>query len=277
MQKLKIKILYYQRITVKLLCFALFGAGSFFLASVFFPIIIAFTFLSPLRFQKIARKSVSVTFALFIKIMVFFKGITFKVNHRERIENLHSKIIIANHPSLLDVVMLISLIPNADCMVKASLGGKNILRGIVNRLYIPNSLHFEEVIENCIASLDQGNCFIIFPEGTRTRPGKPFHLKKGAARIALAAKKDIIPIYFGGNEKIGLRKYDRLLSFHPTEPYHYILSVLEPISISDYTHFPAPKAAQLLTDQFQEVFTRAKELDTSGFSSKPVTSKNKNH
>lgn len=261
MKKLTVKILYYYRIFGKLICFFVFGVGSFFLASIFFPVIIALTLLSPRLFQKTARRTVSFTFSIFIKMMILLRLVTFKVHHRERLNDIRAKIIIANHPSLLDVVMLISLIPNADCLVKSSLGGANILRGIVRRLYIPNSLNFQDVIEGCIHSLNQGNCFIIFPEGTRTRPGKPFDLKKGAARIALAAEKDIIPIYFGGNEKIGLRKFDKLLSFHPTERYHYILSVLEPVSIAAYEDIPAHKAAALLTDQFEEIFTREREKE----------------
>ncbi len=235
--------------------------------------IIALTFLFPRFFQKIARRTISLTFSIFIKMMIFLRLVTFKVRHIERLKNAESKIIIANHPSLLDVVMLISLIPNADCLVKSSLGGANILRGIVRRLYIPNSLDFQDVIEGCIRSLNQGNCFIIFPEGTRTRPGKPFDLKKGAARIALAAEKEIIPIYFGGNEKIGLRKFDKLLSFHPTERYHYILSVLEPVSVSEYKDTPAPKAAALLTDRFDEIFTREREKEYSQSKSMAINSK----
>jgi 1-acyl-sn-glycerol-3-phosphate acyltransferase len=99
---------------------------------------------------------------------------------------------------------------------------------------IPNAENFEDILHGSKLSMEQGNCFIIFPEGTRTRPEKFFVFKKGTARIALNAGSDVIPIYFGGNSKTGLGKNDKFLSFNPSERYHYNLEVLESISTEKY-------------------------------------------
>ena len=104
--------------------------------------------------------------------------------------------------------------------------------------------------------MDEGNNLIIFPEGTRSKPGEPWEFKKGAARFALYAKREVVPIFFGGNEKIGLRKHDKLLQFHPTERYLYNLKVLPTISIKEYENIPITKSATKLTHKMKEILEK---------------------
>lgn len=100
-------------------------------------------------------------------------------------QNLQGKVIIANHPSLVDVVVLISLVRNANCVVKQSLWNNPFTRGVLrNSGYISNS-DPDGLIDDCKASLQQGHNLIIFPEGTRTRPGETLSFQRGAANIAL--------------------------------------------------------------------------------------------
>jgi len=238
------KIFYTYRVVVKVLFFINFGVGSTILSLLLFP----------LFFSK-PRKFVSFSFMLFVWQMRLSGILTLKVKNKENLRDLHSKIIVANHPSLLDVVLLISLISNADCLVNNSLGKRNILRIIVNTLYISNELVFEEISNRVANSLSKGNCVIIFPEGTRSIPGKAINFKKGAARLALETGYDIVPMHIGGNEKIGLRKHDALLSFHPTERYHYVLEVLPSISIDEYKDMPKGIASRLLTEKIEKQIT----------------------
>jgi len=153
---------------------------------------------------------------------------------------------------LLDVVLLISLVPNADCIVNGLLGKKGILHRIVNTMYISNELDFAEISKRTANSLSKGNCVIIFPEGTRSIPGQPLDLKKGAARLAIETGYDIVPVHIGGNEKIGLRKHDALFSFHPTERYHYIFDIMPMISIDEYKQMPNGAASKRLTEKIKE-------------------------
>ena len=235
------KIIYIYRVTAKVLFFINFGFGS-----------ILLSLLLLLLFVFKPRRLVSFFFAIFVWEMRLFGILTLKVNNKNAFENLHSKIIVANHPSLLDVVLLISLLPNADCIVNSRLGKRNILQVIVNNMYISNELNFAEISKRVANSLSKGNCVIIFPEGTRSVPGKPIYLKKGAARLALESGYDIVPVHIGGNEKIGLRKRDALFSFHPTQRYHYILDILPPILIDEYRQMPSGKASKLLTEKIEE-------------------------
>lgn len=247
------KIKYYHRIFVKLSSFAIFGTSSLLLATVMFPLLHLLSGFSEVRFRKLTRKFISQSFRLFVWYFVVTKAVRLSVKDIEVLKNAKSKVIIANHPSLIDVVILISLIPNADCIVKGALIDNKFISAIIRNLYIPNTLPFGEQMERAKNSMAEGNNLIIFPEGTRSRTGEPWVFKKGAARFALYSKNDIIPVYFGGNEKIGLRKYDKMLSFHPTEPYIYNLEVLPTISVAEYIDMPTSKSAILLTDTMKRV------------------------
>jgi len=232
---------YIYRVIVKVLFFINFGIGSILLSLLLFILFI---------FKP--RRLVSFFFAVFVWEMRLLGILTLKINNKNLLKNLRSKIIVANHPSLLDVVLLISMLPNADCIVNGLLGKRNILRVIVNTLYIPNELDFTEISSRVSNSLSKGNCVVIFPEGTRSIPGKPIDLKKGAARLAIESGYDIVPVHIGGNEKIGLRKHDALFSFHPTQRYHYVFNILPPISVAEYKQMPSGMASKLLTEKIKE-------------------------
>lgn len=252
---------YYWRLFGKVFSFFFFGVWSLSFTSLGFPLLFLCSGFSNKRFQKVLRAIVFYFFKSFVLEMRLIGVITLKVKHAERLNNLRSKVIIANHPSFLDVVILFSLIPNANCLVKGSLGDTKFVRRIVRALYIRNTLSFEEQKDEVDKSLRDGNNLIIFPEGTRTENGMPMIFKKGAARFALHAKRDIIPIYFGGNEKIGLRKHDPFLSYHPTERLHYKLDVLETIPVGPYLGKSGPAAAAHLTEEMRAVLEKRREED----------------
>jgi len=200
------RALYAYRVLAKWFSFFFFGLCSLILGTSVLPVMRLI--LHPKgKFQKYGRRFVSRFFRFFISLMHTLRIVDIEVDGREKYRNLSSRIIVANHPSLLDVVMLISLIPNADCVVNSYLN-HNILRGVVRQLYILNSREVEDIFRACTESLREGNCLVVFPEGTRTpRVGRNI-LKKGAARIALAAGYSIVPVHIGGTDKFGLGKKD---------------------------------------------------------------------
>ncbi|MCQ2604075.1 MAG: 1-acyl-sn-glycerol-3-phosphate acyltransferase [Spirochaetia bacterium] len=246
------KILYLWHIFVKVFMFFLFGFGSLILIFLIFPVIRVFTW-DKLKFKRKGRKVMCFTQKIFVAIGTALGGFRLQVENRKVFKDLSSMIIVANHPSLLDVVMLLSLIPNADCIIKSSLGKKNILRGIVNALYIPNSLDFDQLVQACTKSLGEGNCLIIFPEGTRTKADGRINLKKGAARIALASGCQILPVYIGGTDKAGLRKHDPLLSYNRYNRYVYTVKTLPAVDPAAYKNQFAPVAARNMTAVIQRM------------------------
>lgn len=253
------RIKYIRRLFSKVSSFAVFGVGSLFLASALFPLFHILSGFSEKRFCKISRRFVSFFFMIFVKYIEITGAMRLNVENRELLKGLKGKVIIANHPSLLDVVVLISLIPNANCIVKGALIQNTFVSAIVRNLYIPNNIPFDEQLERAKKSMEEGNNLVIFPEGTRSKPGEPWFFKKGAARFALFAEADVVPIYFGGNEKIGLRKNDKMLQFHPTERYMYNLKVLPTISVEPYKNIPMSKSAILLNDKMKEILEQEQQ------------------
>ena len=100
-------------------------------------------------------------------------------------------IVVANHPSLLDAVMLVARLPRSFCVMKASLI-RNPLLGPGARLarYIRNDSAFG-MVRRAVAELKDGGQLVIFPEGTRTTraPINPFR-----PGITLIAKLANVPI-----------------------------------------------------------------------------------
>jgi 1-acyl-sn-glycerol-3-phosphate acyltransferase len=250
------KIRYIRRVLAKLFCFAFFGICSLILAILLFPIIHIITGFNERRFKIFVRKFNHQYFKIFVKIAELLGTIRLTVENKDSLKDLRSKVVIANHPSLFDVVILFSLIPNANCIVKGELIQNIFISLIIKNLYIPNNIPFEDQLEMAKSSMDEGNNLIIFPEGTRSKPGEPWEFKKGAARFALYAQSDVVPIFFGGNEKIGLRKHDKLLQFHPTERYIYNLKILKPIPVKEYESMPLTKSATKLTHKMKEILEK---------------------
>jgi 1-acyl-sn-glycerol-3-phosphate acyltransferase len=258
------RMAYCWRVFIKLMTYFWFGLGSLFLATGLFPTLLLLSGFSRARFGRLARFSVHLSHKLALAHFVYFGLGKIHVEHRERLKGLRSKVVVANHPSILDVVILFSLIPNADCIVKGSLGQNRFMKGIVNSIYIVNSKTFEDQLAETDKSLKRGNCLIIFPEGTRSAPGQRWQFKKGAARFALHSKCDVVPIYIGGNDKIGLGKHDSLLEVNPTGRYRFALDVLEPIPIEKFLGYPPSQAAILLTQEMQNVLESRRNQEIAG-------------
>jgi len=250
--------LYAYRVLGKWFSFFIFGLGSLVLVLIAFPVMRLV--LHPReRFRKYGRRLVSLAFRFFIFIMHFIGVVTLETDDRKKYRNLSSKIIVANHPSLLDVVMLLSLIPNADCIVNTYLDKNFIVKGIIHQLYILNSLDLDNVLRSCVESLKQGNCLIIFPEGTRTpRSGKVI-FKKGSARVAMYSGCNIVPVHIGGTDKFGLGKRDPWYGFNTRKRYVYSLSMGPEINIEKYRDLPAPKAVRAITREMAAFMFPAKD------------------
>lgn len=253
--KVKNWFLYTYRSFMKLFFIAFFGIGSVVLAVLVFPWIRIFVHPKQ-KFQEKARAFVSASFRMFINLMRFAGVIKLVVDDKNAYRNLHSKVLVANHPSLLDFVFIMSMVPNANCIVRGGLAN-GILGGVIRQCYIVNSLDFDELCKLCKETLDDGCNVIIFPEGTRSPRHGVNAYKKGAARIAYYSKCDVQPILVGGNDKYGLGKHDPTWSFNHTEPMIYSFSLLPQIKISDYIELPEAIAAKRLTEKMQEVIYAA--------------------
>ena len=172
--------------------FVLFGVGALIISVTMFPLLRLSTWNAETARRRI-QHGMQVTFRAFVETMRVLGIFTYRVEGAERLRK-PGRLIVANHPTLIDVVLLVSQMPEVDCIVKSGLWRNPFLRWPVSWAgYLPNAAG-EKLIEACSDTLRRGHSLLVFPEGTRTVPGKPLRMQRGAAHIALAANSDILPV-----------------------------------------------------------------------------------
>jgi 1-acyl-sn-glycerol-3-phosphate acyltransferase len=237
---------YYWRLIATAISFTTFGLGGLALR-LLFPILHLLPGDKHTKAKR-ARKIVHLSFRFFIAQMKFFGIYTYETHGLEKLQP--GQLIIANHPTLIDVVFLISFIENANCIVKYSLFNNPFTRGPVNNAaYIPN-IEGNQLVNDCVASLKSGDSLIIFPEGTRTPINQAPKLQRGAANIALAAGITPTMITIDCSSSFlskGVKWYDI-----PLDRPHLIFALTELGDISDLSF--DPKSARKLTDMFMNHF-----------------------
>ena len=98
------------------------------------------------------------------------------------------RVIAMNHVSLIDICVLLANLPDSVCIAKASAKGNPFLSAVVNRLMIANDGGGEKTVAEAVEFISEGVNVVVFPQGTRG--GET--LRRGAARIALAARCDMV-------------------------------------------------------------------------------------
>lgn len=99
---------------------------------------------------------------------------------------------IANHPSLLDAVFMIARIPDAICILKPALL-RNPAIGAAARVagFEPGD-NLIDLVHRASRAVAAGRALIVFPEGTRTEPGRtPGAFRNGFALIAERARRPV--------------------------------------------------------------------------------------
>jgi 1-acyl-sn-glycerol-3-phosphate acyltransferase len=185
---------YVWRLVATGLAFGGLGVGGLVLALTIIPLV-SFTALDPQLRARRAQAVVRLSFRVYVWALCAFGVVRLEVLGGRRLADCRGKLIIANHPTLLDVVLIMSLVPNLLCVVKHQLW-RNPLLGPLVRVagYIRNDQEPESFIENCRAALAAGNNLLMFPEGTRSVPGRRLRFHRGFAHIATLTGADVQPI-----------------------------------------------------------------------------------
>jgi len=231
--------------------FIMFGVGGILIPLIVVPML----YLLPgdhLVRERRGQKLIHISFRAFIGMMRFLGVLTYNVSDLENLQK--AKLILANHPSLLDVVFLISLVPNANCVVKGGLMRNPFMRGAINVAgYIVNDGDANDVIVEAEEAFDKGHALIVFPEGTRTTPSQPIKLKRGAANIAIRTGVDVTPVLITCLPTT-LTKDDKWYQI-PKKPMHFEIKIKEEIVVSPYrSDLNYSKGARALTQYLTEYF-----------------------
>jgi 1-acyl-sn-glycerol-3-phosphate acyltransferase len=104
-------------------------------------------------------------------------------------------IVVANHPTLIDVVLLGSQLKQMDCIVNAGWTAHSpfLARAIDAAGYVRND-GGAAIVESCADRLRRGRRLLVFPEGTRSPQGGFGKFHRGSAHISLASGKPIVAV-----------------------------------------------------------------------------------
>ena len=138
----------------------------------------------------LGRQAIMRGFRLYVGVLRTVCACRFDLSAIDALRDQGPMVIAANHPSLLDAVLITSRLPNAVCFMKADIMD-NPLFGAGARMarYVRNDNLLSAVL-SCRRELQQGAQLVIFPEGTRTLgyPTNPLNpLSRSTALIATRA------------------------------------------------------------------------------------------
>lgn len=246
--------LYFYRVFIKIFSLILFGIGTIVISLVCFPLA-RLIFPNKRRFRYHMRYFVHILFRGYLAVLGTLGFVKIKVNKKGYLRNLKSAIVVSNHPAYLDSVVMILELKRCSIVPKASLTKGNIMQVIINALYMPNSISFDEMIERAKEDFEDGNTMVLFPEGTRSTPYGQHYYKKGAARLSLATGVPIIPVYIGGTQKKGMGKGDKLFQANPRRSFIYDLQIKDPVYPEEFKDLPEPIAAKRMTHKIRDILS----------------------
>lgn len=141
--------------------------------------------------QRLGRRTISFGFRIYLRWLELLCACRFDLREIEQLRHEGPLIIAANHPSLLDAVILISRLPDAICVMKAALMN-NLLFGSAARLarYIRNDGVLQIITRSC-ESLQEGGHLVLFPEGSRT---SRFPLDPLPPTLGMIARRAQVPV-----------------------------------------------------------------------------------
>lgn len=233
------------RVAGTALSFLSFGLGAVILAGVLLPVVTRLSV--PDRPRELAAQQwIRRSFALFVRLGVVLRLWVVRVEGEARLSEGPS-LIVANHPTLMDVVFLLSLV-QADCVVKKEAWKNPALRGIVRAAgYIPND-DGQALIDACTDRLKAGRSILLFPEGSRSPAEGLRDFKRGAAHIALQSGCRILPVVITCTPP-ALMKGQPWYAL-PNEVLRFSFEVGDPIYARDFVDngLPHAKAARRVTE-----------------------------
>ena len=244
---------YYWRLVATAASFALFGLGGLCLRVLVFPLLGCLPG-DALKHRQRARQTVSRLFWLFIRFMAKSGVLTYEVQGAHLLGR-PGQMIIANHPSLIDVVFLIGLVRDANCVVKQSLWDNPFTRSPVRATqYISNDGSMD-MLDSASGALQAGQTLIVFPEGTRTQPGAAPAFHRGAAAIALRGAKIITPVVI----KVSPTTLTKAEPWYriPQRRVHFSFHVGADIDPQTFAaQGPAPQASRKLNEHLHHYFIK---------------------
>lgn len=177
---------------------------------------------------------------------------------REKINPETTYIMVCNHQSLLDILVLYGLFAHYKWVAKAELFNVPVLgwNMHLNR-YIKVSRSKKRshiyMMKKCEKTLENGSSIMIFPEGTRSIDGAIQSFKDGAFKLAKLSKVDILPIILNGTAN-SLPKSGFIMK----NSQNIRIQILDPIPYSSFAELNTKEVAEKVREYMVGHFEKLK-------------------
>lgn len=163
--------------------YLMFGVGG---------LLFSFALLFPVP-QSAARRVLRRLFRFFVWLGGATRLFRVEVSHddRMRFSALSGAVVVSNHQTLIDAVILISLLGDSVCVTKEAISRNPFMRIVARSILVVNDGPVA-VMRQAVRYISDGVNVLVFPEGTRIPRSASEHVfRRGAAHIALQAKAPV--------------------------------------------------------------------------------------
>jgi 1-acyl-sn-glycerol-3-phosphate acyltransferase len=173
-----------------------------------------------------------------------------RIEGREHIARGATYMLVANHQSFLDILVLFRLFAHFKWVSKIEMFripciGWNMTLNRYVKLKRGDKQSVAEMMQACERLLAEGNSIMMFPEGTRSADGRLKAFKPGAFALALAARVPIVPIVIEGTARALPKSGFVLQGYHPIR-----VRVLRPIPYETFARKTPEVLAAEVRGQF---------------------------
>ena len=176
-----------------------------------------------------------------------------RISGRDRIQPGQTYVMVANHLSLLDILVLFRLFRHFKWVSKIEnfripfVGWNMSLNGYV-KLKRGDRESVLQMLEACRRTLARGSSIMMFPEGTRSPDGRMREFKTGAFQLALEQNLSILPIAIQGTAAALPKRGFVLQGRHPIR-----VTLLEPLQPALFTGWDAAQLAKETRERIRAV------------------------
>ncbi|MDX1901279.1 MAG: lysophospholipid acyltransferase family protein [Gammaproteobacteria bacterium] len=178
--------------------------------TVFYGMVCVASYPFPLRYRY---KVVMVWTNTIVWLCKFICRINYTVEGLENIPKDRVGVVLSKHQSTWETCYLPDHFPNSAVIVKRELlwipffgwGMKATSPIAINRA--EKSSAMEQVMRKGKKALAENRWIIVYPEGTRTTPGKPGKYHVGGARVAVAMGAPVVPVAHNAGYHWSKRKF----------------------------------------------------------------------
>lgn len=149
---------------------------------------------------------------------IFFKGFFrllgilvpgSRVEIPETVRSIRSCVVVCNHISYLDPILLVSIFKKQKTVIKHTFFRMPVFGWVMNLAgYVPSQSREKDRallirrVEGMADYLESGGTFFVFPEGTRGRSGSIGDFEKGAFRIARRCQAPVKVLRIGNTDRL---------------------------------------------------------------------------